>query len=355
MKKRIAAMALAMIVLCASFVSAEEIPSLFHNDDPWYKDGVSPMIERDGVRYIPADIFTMFDTMKVSTPRSDNLLIHNTETGAYVSILFMERSALINGKVHEQIGVFRDGGVYYVEADTVCEGLGFTTRLYIQENGDLTMQVCDGDVISTSLTELIRSYLPADEEYAEEELQPETPLVIEESSAGVIYLFCGESDANDEFPALSILEKEKLAYTLFFTGNSDPRTVIRQSIGGICGLDLPDIVKDGDFAAVLDGINTKFTEITRTRLSLTLSTGDDGTDETLRNAGYCPVKPDFEVNGGSDPDRLIGEILAEADEKGWCTVYLDDCWNTVVIARMLGELNENEYRTANFAYRAPGK
>lgn len=354
MKKRTAAIVLAMIILCASFVSAEdEIPSLFHNDDAWYKDGVSPMVERDGVRYIPADIFTMFDYMKVSTPKNGNLLIHNTETGAYVSILFLERNALINGIVYEDIGVFRDGGVYYVEANPVCEGLGFSTRLYIHGNGELSMQICDGDVISSSLTQLIRSYLPQKEEYTEEELQPETPPENEETAAGVIYLLCGEGDADDEFPALDILEKEKLEYTLFLDGTSEPRTLIRQSIGRVCGLNLPDIVKEGNFAAALDGINGKFTEITRTRLTLTLSTGDDTADETLRNAGYCPVKPDVEVNGGSDPDRVIGEILAAADEKGWCTVFLDDCWNTVEIARMISDLNPNEYRTANYAYRAP--
>lgn len=353
MKKRILVIFLALIMLCSLFVSAEEIPSLFHNDEAWYKDGVSPMIERDGVRYIPADIFTMFDYMEVSTPKSNNLLLHNTENGAYVSILFKEQSALINGTVYEDVGVFRDGGVYYVEADRICESLGFTTRLYIQENGDLSVQICDDDVISASFNELIRSYLPADDGYMEEEPPAETPEVSEKAAAKVIYLFCGEGEAGDEFPAVSILEREKLAYTLFLDGNSDQRTLIRQNIGGICGLALPAFVLDEDYVTALDEVNAGFSKVTRTKIALTLSTGSDEADELLRNAGYCPVEPDFQVNGGSDPEWLIREILATADEKGWCTVFLGNCWNTAEIARMIGDLDKNEYKTANFAYRAP--
>lgn len=337
-------------VLCASMVSASEIPSLFHNDDAWYKDGVSPMIERDGRRYIPADIFTMFDYMSVTTPTGNNLLIHNTDTGSYVSILFLERSALINGEVHENIGVFRDGGVYYVESDTVCEGLGFTTRLYIRDDGGISMQICDTDVISTSLTQLVQSYLPAGESnsgYEEEPPEPEQ----NPSRAAVIYLFCAEPDSGSEFTAQKILKEKKLEYTMFFDGDSEVSDVIRHSVGGICGLSLPE--NTADPAAELDEINRKFSAVTRKRVCLTVSSGDDGTDEKLREAGYCPVKPDFEINGGSDPDSITGRILALADARGWCTVWLDDCWNTTEIVRYLSTLDETKYTTANFGQTAP--
>lgn len=350
-------------LLCAAFLfllpsaavqrtEAAEIPTLFHNDDPWYKDGVSPMIERDEIRYIPADIFTMFDYMKVETPDADNLLIHNTETGAYVSILFKEQSALINGELCEKIGVFRDGGVYYVEADRICEGLGFTTRLYIRDNGDITMQICDKNVISTSLTALIRSYLPAEEEneYTGEDTAASPGE--EASEAAVIYLFCGEPDRRDEFQAKTILDRAKLNYTLFLDAGSEPETLILENIGGLCGLNTPEVIRNGDIVGALNDINRGLTDICRSRVVLTRSTGDDSWDEELRNAGYCPVRPDFTVSGGSDPDTLIRSILGTADERGWCTVWMEDCWNTVEMAEILAELNTSEYRTANYAYRA---
>ena len=350
--KKIIALMLA-VLMCAYAVSAAEIPSLFHNDDAWYKDGVSPMIERGEKRYIPADIFRMFDYMSVTTPTSDNLLIHNTETGQYVSLLFMQQSALINGTVHENIGLFRDGGVYYVEADKVLEGLGFTSRLYICEDGSVSMQICDGNVISETFTELVQSYLPdeeTDDAYTEEEI----PAVPEDTdgSAALIYLLCAEPDPAAEFTALECLEEERLAYTVFLDGENDGHSVIRYTVGSLCGLLIPE---GEDAAARLGEINEEFRRIIRQRVSLIRSDGDDGTDEALRNAGYYPVRPDFEINGGSDPDYLIGEILALADEKGYCTVWLEDCWNTAEITGMIAELDEDRYRTANYAESAPDR
>jgi len=322
---------LCLYVLRMLPAAAADIPTLFHNDDPWYKDGVSPLVEREDVRYIPADIFSMFDYMKVSTPTQNNLLIHNTETGAYVSILFKEQSALINGILHEKIGVFRDSGVYYVEADTICEELGFFTRLYIRDDGSITMQICDENVISTSLTALIRSYMPGETEdgYGEEDLAPE-PEHGKVSEAAVLYLFCRDTNTTDEFQAKKILDQEKLNYTLFLHSESQPGTLIRQNIVGMCGLTLPDLIKDGDITGAMDDINSRFTGITRGWVYLTVSTGDDNWDESLRNAGYCPVKPDFVVNGGSDPDALINSILGTADERGWCSIWLENCWNTEI-------------------------
>ena len=347
--KKILAILLA-VLMCAPVVCAAEIPTLFHNDDAWYKDGVSPMLEREGKRYIPADIFTMFDYMSVTTPTSDNLLIHNTETGQYVSLLFMQQSALINGELYENIGLFRDGGVYYVEADAVLEGLGFMTRLYICEDGSVSMQICDAGVVSETFTELVKSYLPEEEtgdDYTDEEIPENT-----DDGAALIYLFCAEPDPASEFTAQEALEDGRLDYTIFLDGENDGRNVIRYSVGQLCGLLLPETE---DAMARLGEINEEFLKITRRRVSLILSSGDEETDESLRSAGYYPVKPDFEVNGSSDPESLIWEIKSLANEKGSCTLWLEDCWNTVEIARMIAELDEEQYRTANFADPAPDR
>lgn len=350
LKKILAGILLA--VLCASMTAADDIPTLFHNDEPWYKDGVSPLIERDGKRFIPADIFTMFDYMSVTVPSPNNLLIHNTATGDYVSMLFLEQSALMNGTVHRNISIFRDGGVYYVEADVVCQELGFTTRIYIREDGGISMQICDDTVLSASLNELVQSYLPSEPEqdgFTEDAVIPET----EESEASLIYLFCGDPDASAEFRAHDILKKNGLAYTIFFDAASDPTELIRHGLDGLCGLDKPG--NEEDPAAELDALNEEFAEITRRRLTLTRSTGDEAKDEALRTAGYFPVTPDFTVNGGSNPDALIWEIMLRAERDGSCTVWLEDCWNTVKIADLIGQLNREQYRTANYITTVPGR
>lgn len=348
--KRIIPLLLAALLLVVPSAAAE-IPSLFTNDDAWYKDGISPMIEREGRRYIPADIFSMFDYMEVSTPTSDNLLLHNTESGRYVSLLFSQQRALINGEVHEDIGLFRDGGVYYVDADTVCEGLGFTTRLYICEDGSLAMQICDRNVISETFAELVKSYLPDEEEdgYPEEDYD-EDPDDGEPGSASLICLLCAEPNPAAEFTAEESLTDERLNYTIFLDGVNDERNFIRYGVGELFGLIMPETE---DAIASLDAVSEQSRTITRQYVRLVRTSGDDDADEELRRAGYYPVKPDFEVNGGSHPESLLPEILGLADERGYCTVWLEDCWNTEIITRFIAELDETRYRTANLAEPAP--
>ena len=349
--KRIVLLLLTALLLISP-VAAAEIPSLFHNDDAWYKDGISPMIEREGKRYIPADIFTMFDYMNVSTPTSDNLLLHNTESGRYVSLLFSQQRALINGEVHEGIGMFRDGGVYYVDADAVCEGLGFTTRLYICEDGSLSMQICDGNVISKTFAELVKSYLPdeEEEEYPEEDYEADVEEDREDNSASLICLLCAEPNPAAEFTALESLTDERLRYTMFLDGVNDERNLIRYGVSGLFGLTVPETE---NAVLHLDAVSEQSRKITRQYVRLIRSTDDDDTDEELRRAGYYPVKPDFKVNGASHPESLLQEILDLADERGYCTVWLEDCWNTELITGMIAELDETRYRTANLVEPAP--
>lgn len=51
-------------------------PTLYHNDDVWYKDNGAPLIKKNGQYYIPIDILTMFDTVTLETHPQDNLLLY---------------------------------------------------------------------------------------------------------------------------------------------------------------------------------------------------------------------------------------------------------------------------------------
>ncbi len=72
----------------------------------------------------------MFDSVTVTVPREDNLLIQNTATGWYLSVLFRDQTAAENGRILENVGVFRDSGMYYVEAVLACRAVGLETELY---------------------------------------------------------------------------------------------------------------------------------------------------------------------------------------------------------------------------------
>ena len=134
-----------------------ELPSVIVNEDEWYKDTVSPMIMREGKYYVPAEAFAMFGSISMKNASDDNLLITNSETGKYVSVLFMAQAAAVNGEVVEGIGVFRDSGVYYIEAEAAADALGVSYEYYTSEEGKVTLRLYDENRIF-SLEELVKIY-----------------------------------------------------------------------------------------------------------------------------------------------------------------------------------------------------
>ena len=77
--KTLAVLALAVLLGLGVFADSA-LPSLFWNDEGWYKDGIAPLIVRDGRHYVPADLFAMLESISVTAPRQDNLLLSNTAT-----------------------------------------------------------------------------------------------------------------------------------------------------------------------------------------------------------------------------------------------------------------------------------
>lgn len=52
----------------------------------------------------------------------------NTVTRNYISVLFMERAAAMNGEIIENIDVFRDAGVFYLDAEETAQLSAFPTN-----------------------------------------------------------------------------------------------------------------------------------------------------------------------------------------------------------------------------------
>ena len=85
---------------------------------------MSPLIVRDGKNYVPAEVFTMLDYISLTYPSDGNLFLMNTVSRNYISVLFMERAAAMNGEIIENIDVFRDAGEYYLDAEETAQALG---------------------------------------------------------------------------------------------------------------------------------------------------------------------------------------------------------------------------------------
>lgn len=346
-----------LILTPAQPVYADEadIPTLFAGDEAWYKDAISPLVIRDGVQFIPAELCSMFDNISVTTPREDNLLIHNTSTGAYISILFSRQSAAVNGNIVENVPVFRDSGMFYVDAALVSDAVGLTLETYESENGSITLRLSDENRIFT-LDELISSYLPKTDSASDSvlsDLPDEEAFPSYNGKLKRIYVLCRSPESSDTpFPAQVNCELYGINYTWFLDSRNSTEDFLGASADGAYGVAVsPDAVltEETSAADILDSLNESAAVYTRRRTRFTLSTGDPSEDARLREAGYIPIKPDFIVNGSSQPDALLADIINYIGTFGSCTLLLEDYWNSERMAILLSELGNDLYCTANLS------
>ena len=320
------------------------VPTLFYNDEAWYKDSSSPLVERGGQYYVPAEIFKMFDSVSVTTPTSDNLLIYNTETGEYISILFSSQSAAVNGEIVRGVGVFRDSGAYYVNAETVGSAIGIKREYFVNENGSVTLRLFDSGR-KLSLGTLINNYK------VEEDGEEGGPIGTINVLKRIYILVKTPSDISPEYVAKYRLDEYGLDYTLLLTSQVDIDDVLEASAKGAYGVvSKNQRWADGeDIARELDGANELFLPFTKRHARLTLSTGDAEEDRILENLGYIPLKPDFTVNGSSDAEQVFTEMIAHVTKYGACTILLEDCWNSGRVAELISEIDYPYYEASNLA------
>ncbi len=321
---------------------AAGVPSLFHNDEAWYKDGALPLVLRDDVYYVPADLFGMFENVRVETPGNsgNNLLIWNTRNKSYISILFEERRAAVNGTILEDIAIFRDSGILYVDAGLVAETLNIEAEIIEHENGGISMRLSDEHRILTT-EELLKPYFPdEDDEFAgfgeEEYLDLKR-----------IFVICREPSEGAEKSALSELQKHDMGYTLFLEGDTSTDSLLSALAGGEYGILLPDDTAPDDVVAALNGINASFGRITQYQTHLTMATGDYDADENLRTAGYCPVLPDFTVNAAVDPDVVFADMLEHLGNHDYCVLLLEDCPRIDRMIELMNLIDREKFITSN--------
>ena len=321
-----------------------KVPTLFYNDEAWYKDSSSPLVVREGEYYVPAEIFKMFDAVSVTTPTSDNLLICNTETGAYISMLFSSQSAAVNGEIVREVGVFKDSGAFYVNAETVGNAVGIKREYFVAENGDITLRLFDSGR-KLSLGTLIKNYETEEEDYNEGDTG--TINVMKR----IYILVKSPSNISPEYVAKYRLDEYGLNYTMLLTSQVEIDDVLEAASKGVYGV-IPKNQRrfNGvDIAAELDGINELFMPYTKRHARITLSTGNKEEDRILENLGYIPIKPDFTVNGSSDAEAVFTEMIAHVTKYGACTILLEDCWNSGRVAELISEIDYPYYTTSNLA------
>ena len=312
MKRRILLLVLAAVlsvcVCSAARADGYAVPTLFHNDEAWYKDSVAPLLKKDDRVHIPLDLLSMFGDITVSYHRDDgNLLVTHTD-GTYVSILFEDKTAVIGGEIHENIGIFRENGYTYVDGEWIA-GIFSLVCSYTQlENGQTCLRLTDGEEVR-SMTELLEMYrednAPEDSSQGEtgeteENIPPEVP----EEGDGIkrIYIVTGDNYENPDFtPAEKIIGNSGLVCTMFLHRQSDPDTFWEYAWPGKAGICASSVEE-------ADAVNAMLEDRFFRRLEYVLPADGDTDREALRQAGYIVVEPDFTVDYSTDPD-LVYEAL----------------------------------------------
>ena len=334
MKKRIiriAAFVIAAVMLALIPISAKQIPSLFWNDEVWFRDAISPLVIKDGVYYIPADLCAMFDSVAVETPRENNVLIYNLETGGYVSALIDSGIAAVNGEIIETES-FRSGGVCYLDAELVCSAVGLSADYLTEEDGTVSMRVADSDELVPLIDLAEFNRIDDDDNFRpNEEYKP--------SDTKTLYMIC-ESDSGTQLSVCDILESQGLGFTCFLRNGTSSADIMFAASHGEFGL-----IADGS-AADADELNERCMSTVRRGARVVISSAWN--ENELRADGYVTVSPDITVDGGTYAMGALKETIDFLADHDYCVIYIKPSWNGCEFARLVSELDSYTFRTANF-------
>lgn len=331
----------AVLLLCATFgmtafsASDRDAPTLFYNDEVWYKDEIAPALLRNGVVHVPGEFIAMLDSISLTTENDgDNFLFTNTETGDYVSILYSAGAACVNGRIVEGASLFRENGCCYLDVEFMCENLGLTTEYSDETAGaSRSVRVSDGDNVMT-FEELLAAYDSA-EETSPPETTPEEDDDAPDYSPTLIYLICRDTQDAQTVLARSLAERRGFSYSCFLT----PETEDFSSLGKAreIGLSVASLEE-------AEALNDRLQEAFLQKTHLVLTTGDDEEDRRLEEAGYFVLTPDFTVRRTTDARVTFGEIIQFAATREVATVLLGDVWQSETLLAYLDELDKGYYR-----------
>lgn len=322
----------------ASFSApADDAPTLFHNDEAWYKDEIAPALLKDGILHVPSDFISMFDYITFTTEsEGENLLFANVQTGDYISILYSARAACVNGRIIEGVSIFREHGYYYLDVEFLCDNLGLLVEYSGEESiTDRSVRVYDDERMMDFDT-LLAMYDEEEPEAVPDEPveEPEKPDEGADYSPTRIYLICRDTAKSDIVLAWSLADRYGFDYSLFLTAESE-------NIGAF------DLSREiGLSAASLeeaDRLNERIADVFRQKSHLVLTTGDDAVDSQLSAAGYYILKPDFTVERTTDAYHMFGEIVKHAAAYEYVVVLLGDVWQSETLLRYLDGLDKNYY------------
>jgi len=217
-------------VMLSVRVDAASAPGIFHNDERWYRDSYAGLEIIGGVYYVPVDLFSMFSCMELSMDnRRGEFMLYNRNTGSYISVLYEEKIATVNGEEEIYLSLYRlHGGYFYVPAEYFCSVLSLEMETAVSSNSayGVTLRISDGSQTQT-MAELLADYdavsSSVDSSDTQTSVPPVTvlPPVSSDSAPHPVerqeYLTFNTVGYDSFSDILEILQKEEVQAAFFFT------------------------------------------------------------------------------------------------------------------------------------------
>ena len=285
--KRITAAALMLAVcilagvLLSTRVDAAAAPSLFHNDERWYRDNSAGLEIVGEVYYVPVDIFGMFSQIELSMDnRRGEFMLYNRETKHYISVLYEEKIATVNGEEEIYLNLYRlHGGYFYVPAEYFCSVLSLSCEVMTSSSSayGVTLRISDGAQTKT-FDELLSGYDPAELPLVSSDTDTGTPAPPVTAPPPVTsgadtvpredYLTFNTVAHETFTDVLTALREAQIHAAFFFTAEEMreyPEKLIAVTAGGhTVGLTCAAAASAEDFLAQLSDANELLRSITKT-------------------------------------------------------------------------------------------
>lgn len=312
MKRKCRLMALVLAVslvllaipFSASRVSAASsvVPTLYCNDEVWYKDSDLPLVRYYSSYLVPVSIFEMMEGFEVAVDRVEEgqFVIANRTTGSYMTFNYTDSYAMTDkGEEFYFVSHRMYSSEYYVSAETVCEYFGLRCEIYSSSyDGSTCLRISDASAAET-IQQLLLRYNPA--ALGVEITPPDTEIDPYAKGKKVYFTFQGIDEARTD-RILSTLRRHGMSATFFLSEQEiidHPETVIRiYTEGHAIGIYAHTKVEGGelnfdDLMAQLGRFNQRLFQLLKIRTRLVRT--DLSATDTMRilsgvhyeNLKYC--------------------------------------------------------------------
>lgn len=313
-----------LFALCCPFsaltvsASGSSQPSLYANDEVWFKDGRLPFIYESGKYYAPVSFFLSFQGVK--TAEDDALSAFIISRGEkFFTFDTMNYNSVVNSLTGIRSFLYLDER--YLPVETVCSILGLTYEGLTADGADryTSIRITDGNEKFT-FRELL-SLLSDTEVTYTFDFPDKTPACPEKR----IYIGIAVTAKEPCMSTLSRLDDSKIKATFFFepaTFEKYPELVYEavsrgHSIGFIC-----DGTTTAECEAQAELLNDSLEKLIHTRSRLLLCVNMKADTLTYLYTGGYIILSDFYSPGGADKSTDLTAFLSSVDKNGYGMVLL---------------------------------